>query len=110
MLWRLNAANRAPPCGVPSFRLPLSSSTARNTFHSEPALQPFDVKVVPAVQENDLVAVLRERYQRRARIVQGTPGAGVRRGRGGGGHNRSGGTYGSPWPFLPPRAGPPGAP
>ena len=43
MLWRLNAANSAPPCGVPSFRLPLSSSMARNTFQSEPALQPFDV-------------------------------------------------------------------
>ena len=43
MPWRLNAANRAAPCGVPSFRLPLSSSMARNTFQSEPALQPFEV-------------------------------------------------------------------
>ena len=43
MPWRLKAANRAPPCGVPLVRLPSSSSTARKTSQSEPALQPFEV-------------------------------------------------------------------
>src|SRR5215210_317863 len=75
---RLKAAKRAPPCGVPLDRLPSSSSTARMVFHSEPVLQPFDVKVVPVVQEKAAVAVERERYQRRSTTVQAAlvPGLG----------------------------------
>src|SRR5262245_48087058 len=52
---RLNAANRAAECGVPLFRLPSSSSTARIVFHSEPVLQPFEVQVPLAVQVKALV-------------------------------------------------------
>ena len=49
--WRLNAAKRAPMCGVPSRRLPLSSSAARKFMYAEVAGQPPEpcahVKTVP---------------------------------------------------------------
>src|SRR4051794_639230 len=74
MPWRLKAAKRAPPCGVPLVRLPSSSSTARITFHQLPVPQPFEVKGVPAwLQVKALVAVLRERYHSRSRVVHAGP-------------------------------------
>src|SRR5205085_7471973 len=73
MPWRLKAAKRAPPCGVPFARLPSSSSTARITFHQLPAAQPSEVNVVPVWQGKELVAVLRDRYQSRSRMVHAGP-------------------------------------
>src|SRR6185295_14814560 len=82
MPWRLNAANSAPPWGVPSVRLPLSSSTARMTFHIEPVLQPSEVQVPPLVlQVKPCVPVERDRYQRRSVIVQADPVPGLGRSR-----------------------------
>src|SRR3954447_21553827 len=71
--WRLKAAKRAPPCGVPLARLPSSSSTARMVFHQLPVPQPLLVKVPVAVQVNELVAVFRDRYHRRSRTVHAGP-------------------------------------
>jgi hypothetical protein len=60
---RLKAAKRAALCGVPFERLPSM------TFHQLPVPQPFEVKgVVAWAQVKELVAVFRERYQRRSRV------------------------------------------
>ena len=61
------------------------------------------------VQENDLVAVLRERYQRRSRIVQATPVPGLGRSRLARSHIVSVGTYDSQWTSLPQGPAPPEA-
>src|SRR5947199_4369210 len=101
MPWRLKAAKRAPPCGVPLARLPSSSSTARITFHQLPVPQPFDVKVPPVVQVKALVAVLRERYQSRSRVVQAGPVPGFGRSRLAKSQIASVGTYDSQCTSLP---------
>lgn len=81
MPWRLNAAPRAAPWGVPSFRLPLSSSTARIERQSVPVEQPFADQVPLAVQTMALVAVERDRYQRRSVVAQAEPLPGLGRSR-----------------------------
>src|SRR6476659_6214892 len=81
MPWRLKAANRLQECGVPLVRLPSSSSTARMAFHHEPVAQPFEVKVVPVVQEKARFEVERVRYQSRSRVVQAEPVPGFGRSR-----------------------------
>src|SRR6185295_14388144 len=58
---RSSAAKIAPPCGVPLVRSPSSSSAARRARNIEPMLQPFEVQVGAAVeQEKAAEAVGRE--------------------------------------------------
>ena len=64
---------------------------------------------MPVVQVNDLVAVLRERYQRRSRIVHATPVPGLGRSRSARSHIVSVGTYDSQWTSLPQGPAPPEA-
>src|SRR3954470_5812634 len=69
----------APPCGVPSARLPLSSSMARKTRKRPPVMQPSDVQVVPETLhwKAELVAVERDRYQRRSTVDHAEPEPGL---------------------------------
>src|SRR5262249_5603106 len=50
MPWRLKAAERAPPGGVPFARVPSSSSTARMVFHQVPVPPPAEGKGPPGWQ------------------------------------------------------------
>ncbi len=101
MPWRLNAANSAPPFGVPLSRLPSSSSTARMVLHSEPVSQPFDVQVPLAVQTKAAVAVERDRYQRRSVTDQAAPLPGFGRSRAARSQSASDEMYDSQWPSRP---------
>ena len=101
MPWRLNAAAIAPPCGVPSFRLPLSSSTARKVRKRRPVEQPFDVQVPDAVQLNAAVEVERDRYQSRSAIAHAEPEPGLGRSRLARSQSASDETYDSQWPSRP---------
>src|SRR5436190_3180759 len=69
----------APPCGVPSARLPLSSSMARKTRKVPPVTQPSDVQVVPETLhwKAEPVAVERDRYQRRSTVAHAEPEPGL---------------------------------
>ncbi len=101
MPWRLNAAPRAAPCGVPSVRLPLSSSTARIARQRVPVEQPFDVQVPVAVQTKPLVEVERDRYHRRSVVAQAEPLPGLGRSRLAKSHSASEETYDSQCPSRP---------
>src|SRR4029079_11379842 len=87
MPWRFIAVAMERPCGVPSVRLPLSSSMARKTRNMLPVEQPLElqlpvVRVPPEVlQVKAAVAVERERYQSRSTVVQAEPEPGLGRSR-----------------------------
>src|SRR5207237_4208925 len=102
MPWRLKAANRAAPCGVPLARLPSSSSAARRVRQSEPVAQPSDVQVgVAVLQVKAAVAVARERYQSRSVIVHAPALPGLGRSRLAKSHSASEETYDSQCPSRP---------
>ena len=63
--------------------------------------QPFDVHVPVAVQLKPLVAVDRDRYQRRSAVAQAAPEPGLGRSRLAKSHSASEETYDSQWPSRP---------